>query len=126
MEKLGTLQLAIGLCFVVFLQVSRAQSSIPSLRGNISMDWFHHDSMAMMSESTLAQMHQIKWEDHPDEKIQHFFQQRRNLVETIHTEKEELHKAWHHLREVDGLKNEDVAVVVTSTSVKGEIYLWER
>ena len=67
-----------------------------------------------------------QWDKKNDVHIKRFFHQRRQLVEAIDTEKEEGKKAWHALAEVDGLKNEDVAVLITSTSMDGEIYLWER
>jgi hypothetical protein len=36
------------------------------------------------------------------------------------------HRPWEALREVDGLKNTEVIVFVTSTTAHHETYLWER
>jgi hypothetical protein len=67
-----------------------------------------------------------RFEDSDDPVVQNFFRQRRQLVENLHHEHDAYNNGWTDIREVDGLKNEDVAVFITSTSMKGEIYLWER
>ena len=78
---------------------------------------------ATISPSALN--HSIPYEesDHPD--AQHFFRTRRQLLQVFHNHTEHK-KAWMALAEVDGLKNEEVAMLVTSTDSHGEVYLWER
>lgn len=72
----------------------------------------------------------IRWEDHADPKIQKYFRSRQLYVSalnaTMHQHVPNHKKAWQALEEVNGLKNEDVLIFVTSTSAKDEIYMWER
>jgi hypothetical protein len=72
----------------------------------------------------------VRWEDHADPKVQQYFQTRKlyvsELNKTMHEHLPHHKKAWQALEVVNGLKNDDVLIFVTSTSAKDEIYLWER
>jgi hypothetical protein len=92
------------------------------LRGSLPDPWTHSIDPARVGH--------VRWEDHPDKKVQDFFEGRRLFVnilnQTHHQHAQHHQKAWEVLAEVDGLKNEDVLVFVTSTTAVAEVYLWER
>ena len=54
-----------------------------------------------------------------------FFESRRKLEEAVR-EPADHKKAWHQYESIDGLKNTEIAIFVTSTDAQGERYLWER
>lgn len=70
----------------------------------------------------------VVYEESTDPSLQHFFRTRRELLQAFHGHHNHTDhkKAWMTLAEVDGLKNEEVIMMVTSTAAHGEVYLWER
>ena len=61
------------------------------------------------------------------QQVKKFYQSRRLLEEQLHANGERHHHhSWKAYEEVDGLKNTEVAIFITSTTNGNEHFLWER
>ncbi len=131
-------QLCIGFALfyllVIACSITAAESDlVKKLRGPSSVH--HHRDLSDVPNPLTqtidpARYQNVRWEDHADPKIQKYFRSRQLYVSalnaTMHQHVPGHKKAWQALEEVNGLRNDEVLIFVTSTSAKDEVYLWER
>lgn len=126
MQSFSSVFLIFALCLCVFaLCVEGQKQDSSASRNDTPPQQQHLRTPRRVTISPSELNHSIPYEESDHPYVQHFFRTRRQLLQVFHNHTEHK-KAWMALAEVDGLKNEEVAMLVTSTDSQGEVYLWER